>query len=701
MQTDQKSFNIGNEKKPSNAMRIDKKSFNMKGTEKPYDVTQIDEKPSKMIGTDKKLSNIKGTNNNLSNIIAGTDNKPSNNTEIDKKLTCTKETDVKLPNTVGTDNNPSNITRTNRSSTNITESDRRQSNGTFDKLLNAPKGDKKQLNTTVTDEENGNTPDSSQRNGNSDKNKIELTLIQSPCTRKTAAFAKEHEIRNDNSMVIENDCNVIDFDGTEDNDGFPKQNSREETTDIGQKENKQDNVVESISYSKTFDKGVKKTALVKGHKELHLKHSDGSYQDQMNNNEKKCEEIKESQLNVNIIRDNCGILTITWTKQQGSAYYYVTIQNVDKDTKHIYISTDEFLTLLAPIIEGDQYVIKVEAENSSKVATITYKYQNNENLQTTEIQQIENMQFLRTGCKFCGMSDDAADRAKGNLKNQMFKPKDAKPDFPSSLDLAETALVKSKPPSTTEYDALGDKSTVKEKDPGIDGSIGVKYVKSQQEDLESLKKTNAVGDGGAHSLSTWTKKADAKTFPGNTTNALNIQKYPLNCKTVILKWNYIPDCTKYNVCVENTSENLVKNYFSSQNEITIDQLSPGKDYSITIAPQNNINVCGRINHRTVLVLSELHDLYTKAISLETPLLEFNVPITHMYRNKPKKYFDDILQYKNGIMKKYTKDFNGDPGCPINGAIKDYFLVFGWISSPENLQRNPHLEIQESPFQLHT
>ena len=45
------------------------------------------------------------------------------------------------------------------------------------------------------------------------------------------------------------------------------------------------------------------------------------------------------------------------------------------------------------------------------------------------------------------------------------------------------------------------------------------------------------------------------------------------------------------------------------------------------------------------------------------------PVENMYRNKPHAYFERILNETQGIMEVYTKDYNGDPGCPINGKSR--------------------------------
>ena len=45
-----------------------------------------------------------------------------------------------------------------------------------------------------------------------------------------------------------------------------------------------------------------------------------------------------------------------------------------------------------------------------------------------------------------------------------------------------------------------------------------------------------------------------------------------------------------------------------------------------------------------------------------------------YRNKPTAYFEDIMDNHAGMMHPYMKDFNGDPGSPINGQILGLFFA---------------------------
>ena len=52
----------------------------------------------------------------------------------------------------------------------------------------------------------------------------------------------------------------------------------------------------------------------------------------------------------------------------------------------------------------------------------------------------------------------------------------------------------------------------------------------------------------------------------------------------------------------------------------------------------------------------------------------------LYRNKKQAYFDDIFHCKQGIMRKFVKDYHGDKACPINGRITG--LYFGTSCDPK-------------------
>lgn len=72
-----------------------------------------------------------------------------------------------------------------------------------------------------------------------------------------------------------------------------------------------------------------------------------------------------------------------------------------------------------------------------------------------------------------------------------------------------------------------------------------------------------------------------------------------------------------------------------------------------------------------LTLSDLQSLYDKARSFAGSR---SAPCVWLYRNKPPKYFEDILLNRGGIMEVYVKDNSGDPGSPINGRIHGLFFM---------------------------
>lgn len=50
-----------------------------------------------------------------------------------------------------------------------------------------------------------------------------------------------------------------------------------------------------------------------------------------------------------------------------------------------------------------------------------------------------------------------------------------------------------------------------------------------------------------------------------------------------------------------------------------------------------------------------------------------VEIKELYRNKPKQYWDEILEYKDGLMEIYIKDNSGHSENLINGKINGLFF----------------------------
>lgn len=72
-----------------------------------------------------------------------------------------------------------------------------------------------------------------------------------------------------------------------------------------------------------------------------------------------------------------------------------------------------------------------------------------------------------------------------------------------------------------------------------------------------------------------------------------------------------------------------------------------------------------------MTLPQLSELHRKAITYAGSK---SVPVKCLYRNKPRKDFDEILSEHNGIMKPYVKDKSGDPGSPINGRLNGLFFT---------------------------
>ena len=88
--------------------------------------------------------------------------------------------------------------------------------------------------------------------------------------------------------------------------------------------------------------------------------------------------------------------------------------------------------------------------------------------------------------------------------------------------------------------------------------------------------------------------------------------------------------------------------------------------------------------------SEVNLLLLRAKEFLKKKGEQNVMVKYFYRNKPPKYYDDIMRDRNGIMEPYKEDYNGDPGSAINGSISGLFFA-------AKVDRNTGLPPTTSPF----
>ena len=107
-------------------------------------------------------------------------------------------------------------------------------------------------------------------------------------------------------------------------------------------------------------------------------------------------------------------------------------------------------------------------------------------------------------------------------------------------------------------------------------------------------------------------------------------------------------------------------------------LEPGHRYRIQVTVRTfgdePIDIAfGSVAHTSVLTEWELLSLLSRAIFYLQQEGNVMKHIKYMYRNKPFPYFEHIITKRGGIMEVYSKDLNGDPGCPINTQIDGLFF----------------------------
>ena len=113
-------------------------------------------------------------------------------------------------------------------------------------------------------------------------------------------------------------------------------------------------------------------------------------------------------------------------------------------------------------------------------------------------------------------------------------------------------------------------------------------------------------------------------------------------------------------------------------------LKPGHRYRVQVTVRTfgaePVDIAyGSVAHTAVLTQWELLSLLFRAIFYLQQEGNVMKPIQYMYRNKPRSYFEHIITQRGGIMEVYSKDLNGDPGCPINTQIDGLFFNV-WVDS---------------------
>ena len=119
---------------------------------------------------------------------------------------------------------------------------------------------------------------------------------------------------------------------------------------------------------------------------------------------------------------------------------------------------------------------------------------------------------------------------------------------------------------------------------------------------------------------------------------------------------------------------------------------------------------------TELTRAELQELYRRAVALVVSRHPPKPPAVCLYmtRNREPEYFDLIMNYHNGIMRKYMKNNNGDKASLINGQIeglffgtavdKDTLLPPNWsyfgpkrLNVPAHVLITPHVKLYFADF----
>uniref|UniRef100_A0A7E4UMJ7 PHYHIP_C domain-containing protein n=1 Tax=Panagrellus redivivus TaxID=6233 RepID=A0A7E4UMJ7_PANRE len=104
--------------------------------------------------------------------------------------------------------------------------------------------------------------------------------------------------------------------------------------------------------------------------------------------------------------------------------------------------------------------------------------------------------------------------------------------------------------------------------------------------------------------------------------------------------------------------------------------TPGETYHITLTVKNErgrVTAFGSCDIRATFNISEMKQLYERAVFFCSRARNAMHPFQLLYRCKPQIYWDDIKIRSRCIMHKYIKDENGQAANPINGNIHGLFF----------------------------
>ena len=153
--------------------------------------------------------------------------------------------------------------------------------------------------------------------------------------------------------------------------------------------------------------------------------------------------------------------------------------------------------------------------------------------------------------------------------------------------------------------------------------------------------------------------------------------------------------------LEDKSKNCIREFVQSltlwNGELNFKELDPDSDYAVHVLALDNVqptnSMLGTIKNldnskysikgnllaygthpfNTILRKNQMKSLLQKAVEfVQAANAKGMQAIQYLYRNKSPEYFCEIMQ-SNGTMVPYMKDFNGDPGNPINGCLPGLFF----------------------------
>ncbi len=126
---------------------------------------------------------------------------------------------------------------------------------------------------------------------------------------------------------------------------------------------------------------------------------------------------------------------------------------------------------------------------------------------------------------------------------------------------------------------------------------------------------------------------------------LIVKIIPRSSRIINIQWDKLHGYSQYTLHVRNTSKNKSFQYMVQNECYSIhENVIPGDQYEITIQV-TGIGIFDVKYHRgAILVEHEMKQLFACAVQFMLATNDTKMPIFHMYRNKPRRYFEDIFNH---------------------------------------------------------